>query len=300
MKYFILCKNTAHLLRAKVQGCFAGFPEKRCPSQVRLPVKVVWTYLVRLYMTERNKYGLSRTVSAGIRREVRRRCGFGCVRCGLGLYDYEHFDPDFKDATEHRAEGITLLCMQCNQKRRRGVLSVESVRAANVSPRCLEQGFASEAFDFGQGPIEIVFAGVTFADCDRLIEVNGFPILSIKPPEAPSQPYQLSGRFADDTGDITLKIEDNVWSAGADNWDVECIGPRITIRNGLRDIALTLKAEPPTRLIVEKLNMQFEGILLRGSGDQLEISFDGKHWSQFTGCNMRGCAVGISLSNRRV
>lgn len=251
-------------------------------------------------MTERNRHGLSRTVPGDMRREVRQRCGFGCVRCGLGLYDYEHFDPDFKDATEHSAHGITLLCMQCNQKRRRGVLSVESVRVANVNPRCFEQGFSNEAFDFGQQPIEIVFAGVTFVDCNHLIEVDEFPILSINPPEAPSAPYRLSGRFADKDGDITLKIEDNAWSAGADNWDVECIGPRITIRNGPRDIALILKAEPPTRLVVERLNMQFEGVFLRGRNEQLEISSDGNRWSRFTACSIQSCAVGISLRRATV
>ncbi len=25
-----------------------------------------------------------------IQREVRQRCGFGCVICGLPLYDYDH------------------------------------------------------------------------------------------------------------------------------------------------------------------------------------------------------------------
>ena len=250
-------------------------------------------------MAERNRLGLTRSIPGEVRREIRQRCGFGCVRCGLGLYDYEHFDPDFKDATGHRSQGITLLCMQCNQKRRRGVLSVETVRLANASPRCLEQGFSNEAFDFGLKPMEIAFAGVTFSNCPRLIEINGFPLLSIEPPQAPSQPYRLSGRFADETGEITLKIEDNVWSAGSDNWDVECVGPRITIRNGPRDISLILRAEPPIRLVVERLNMQFEGVFLRGRDDSLETSFDGKQWSSFSGCSMHNCAVGMSFSNRR-
>lgn len=249
-------------------------------------------------MTERNSFGLSRTIPSGIRREVRQRCGFGCVRCGLALFDYEHFNPDFKEASEHRAEGITLLCMQCNQKRRRGVLSVETVSAANSSPKCLQQGFSNEAFDFGQNAMEVVFAGITIVDCERLIEINGFPILSINPPEVASQPYRLSGRFADETGDITLKIANNVWSAGADNWDVECVGSRITIRRNPGDISLILRSEPPIRLVVERLNMQFENVLLRGTENLLEQSFDGAHWSTWRGCSIRNCTVGMSFSNR--
>jgi hypothetical protein len=245
-------------------------------------------------MVDRNKFGLSRRIPDDIRREVRQRCGFGCVRCGLALFDYEHFDPDFADATEHKAQGITLLCMQCNQKRARGMLSRETVRLANEKPRCKEQGFADEAFDLGVGPFEVAFAGVTFSEITHLIEINGLSILSVKSPEDPSQPYLLSGKFSDSTGEITLTIEDNVWRVGADKWDVECVGPRITIRYGPRDISLVLKAEPPSRLVVEKLNMVCDGVFLRGKDDLLEISRDGgRNWHRWSGCNMRGSRVGI-------
>ncbi|WP_449360617.1 hypothetical protein [Alishewanella longhuensis] len=96
--------------------------------------------------------------------------------------------------------------------------------------------------------------------------------MSISSPEEAGQPYKLSGRFADDCGEATLKIEENVWTVGADNWDVECEGPRITIRRGPGDIVLVLKSEPPRRLIVERLNMEFEGMYFRGNQDLLEIS----------------------------
>lgn len=247
-------------------------------------------------LAERNKYGLSRTVPGQIQREIRQRCGFGCVICGLSLYDYEHFDPDFKDAKEHNPSGMTLLCMQCNQKRKRGILSVESVRRANQNPRCLSQGFANEAFDFGTEPIEIIFAGVTFKNCDHLIVVSGIPILSVKSPEHEHEPFLLSGRFSDDTGAATLKIVENVWSVGADNWDVECKGPRITIRKGPGDIVLVLKSEPPERLIIERLNMEFEGIYFRGNKDVLEVSGNGIHWGRWQGCGMENCHIGMSFN----
>ena len=249
-------------------------------------------------MAERNIHGLGRTVPAAVRREVRQRCSYGCVRCGLALFDYEHFDPDFKDAKVHDPQGITLLCMQCNQKRRRGMLSVETVRAANLSPKCSEAGFASEAFDLGTEELIVVFAGVTFTNTPQLIVVNNFPILSLKPPEALGQPYRLSGFFADNSGQVTLKIEDNVWSAGADNWDVECVGPRITIRSNPREITLVLRSEPPYRLVVERLNMQFEGIHLRGEEGTLQVSFDGVRWATWRGGHVSRCQTGMLFTNR--
>ena len=186
--------------------------------------------------------------------------------------------------------------MQCNQKRNRKVLSVETVTEANKNPKCLQQGFANEAFDFGSKPIEVIFAGVTFINCNHLITVSGIPILSINNPDQDHEPFKLSGRFCDDAGEATLKIEDNIWSVGADYWDVECEGPKITIRKGLGDIVLVIKSEPPEKLIIERLNMEFEGVFFRGSKDILETSFDNRNWSTFQSCGMSNCNVGMAFN----
>lgn len=34
----------------------------------------------------------SRNIPLPIQREVRQRCGFGCVICGMPLYEYEHME----------------------------------------------------------------------------------------------------------------------------------------------------------------------------------------------------------------
>lgn len=244
-------------------------------------------------MAERNQYGLGRYVPQDVRREIRSRCGFGCVLCGLAYYDYEHFDPDFKDAKEHNPDGMTLLCMQCNQKRARGTLSAETVARANEAPRCKQQGFASELFDFGPEPIEVKFAGVSFFDCKTLIQIRGVDLLSIRPPEAPGTPVLLSGYLSDCTGATTLKIVDNVWAAGDENWDVEVEGPRITIRRGLGDIALQIRVMPPHALAIERINMEFEGYFLKGNEQTLSYSIDGKSWSDMTAVSIGGFQVGI-------
>lgn len=252
-------------------------------------------------MSERNRFGLGRTIPAEVKRRVRKRCGFGCVRCGLGFYDYEHFAPDFKVATKHDENGITLLCMQCNQKRARGLLSAETVAQANASPRCLQQGFAREEWGFGHDPITVVFAGSTFTDVTNVVVINDYPLMSILPPEDGSNFYRLSGIFSDRYGQTTLRIEENQWFAGAENWDVECAGPRITVRSGPRDIALVLRSDPPRRIIVEKLNMEFEGVMLDGSEDALRISFDhGATWSKISAANITGSRNGISIVNNGV
>lgn len=246
-------------------------------------------------MGERNQHGLGRYVPQAVRREIRSRCGFGCVICGLAYYDYEHFDPDFKDAKEHNPAGMTLLCMQCNQKRARGTLSSQTVALANQAPKCRQQGFASELFDFSSEPIEVKFAGVSFYNCRTLIRVSGVDLLSFKPPEEPGTPVLLSGYLSDITGATTLKIVDNIWSAGEENWDVEVKGQRIIFRRSPSDIALQIRVAPPHALAVEIINMEFEGYHLNGNEQTLAYSRDGTSWSTLTAVSISGCDVGIAF-----
>ncbi|MFX1675233.1 hypothetical protein PWR63_23785 [Paraburkholderia sp. A2WS-5] len=247
-------------------------------------------------MADENRYGLSRRVPAGVRREVRRRCGFGCVICGLAYYDYEHFDPDFVDAREHNPAGMTLLCPNCNQKRARGRLSADTVATANANPKCLQQGFASELLDFASEPIDVKFAGVSFYDCRHLIVVNGIPILSVAPPAEPGLPMRLSGIFTDDTGRVTLKIDNNRFSVNPENWDVECTGPRIRILSARGEVALHLEMDPPNGIAIEQLNMSFGGAHLRGNSDILELSIREGQWNQLQQVSVARCHTGIAIN----
>jgi hypothetical protein len=246
-------------------------------------------------MSYRNKHGLGRTINAEIKREVRRRCGFGCVICGLGFYDYEHFAPDFADALVHDPAGITLLCMQCNQKRNRKVLSAATVARYNANPKCLEEGFANEWLDISTESIEVVFAGSTFLDCRHILSVRGDKVLSILPPEFTGEPCRVSGLFADDTGATTLRIDQNQWIAGADNWDVEWVGNTLTIRKGLGDIVLVLKTYPPKRLVVERLNMQINDIHIKGDAKEMSFSNDGVKFLSLVTCSMRNVGTGVEI-----
>lgn len=244
-----------------------------------------------------NKHGLPRTVPESIKRQIRQRCGFGCVICGLGFYEYEHFDPDYCDAHEHNPDGMTLLCSQCNQKRARNRLSAFTVAEANKNPRCLQQGFANEMFDFHNKPLEVIFGGVRFYDCKHLIEINGTPIFSVESSDDNS-PILLSGVFCDSLGRESLQIKKNEWMVNSGSWDVECVGPRIIIRSAPRQISLILKMCPPEGIVVERMEMFYDGVWLKGTQDDLLVCYDGKSWQHWFGCNVSHCTIGISFSNR--
>lgn len=249
-------------------------------------------------MEGKNRHGLSRYIPEEVKREVRQRCGFGCVICGFGFYDYEHFKPDFVDARVHDPKGMTLLCSQCNQKRARGRLSAHTVEMADGDPKCRQEGFASELFDFHNEPITVKFAGVKFHNCQNLIVVNDQPILSVKSSPHPNGPILLSGIFCNSIGQQTLLIHENEWHAKTDNWDVECIGPRIKIRFAPGEFALVLKMEAPSGLEIERLDMLYEGVRIRAENELLQVSINGGIWQKWYACSMTDCYTGLSLQSR--
>src|SRR5436190_17564410 len=89
-----------------------------------------------------NAHGLSRDIPEPIKRAVRQRCGFGCIICGSAVVQYHHFSPEYADATEHRAEGITLLCGRCHDKVRQA--GPEEIERYNAAPFCKREGFAHD------------------------------------------------------------------------------------------------------------------------------------------------------------
>lgn len=247
-------------------------------------------------MTNKNRFDLPRTISAQIKREIRQRCGFGCVICGFSWYDYEHFNPEYKDAKEHNPDGMTLLCMQCNQKKRRGVLSTETVINANKNPKCLQKGYSFEQLDLVSNDLYISIGGTHYINCEKLIQINDIPILSLNKSEE-NETLSISGVFYNSKGIKSLIIKENEWQALVDNWDVECIGNKITIRDDLGNISLMIRIEAPLKLIIERINMRYKKILLKGDGSVLKISMDnGKRWNSLANVSMSNCKVGIHLA----
>jgi hypothetical protein len=93
-----------------------------------------------------------------------------------------------------------------------------------------------------------------------LIRISGDDVFSIRPPEENGGPFILDARFFDADGRPILDIVANEWRSSSDNWDVEIVGSRITIRKELGNFALVLRSEPPRKLVIERMEMVHKGI----------------------------------------
>ncbi len=241
-----------------------------------------------------NKHGLSRDIPEPIKRQVRTASGFDCVVCGASLVQYEHVDPPFAEAKEHRSDQITLLCHSCHGHVTRGYWSKDRVKLAMADPYCRREGFSWGNFDFGDRHPSVRFGGVLLSNCDMPVVVRGQPLFLIQGPECPGAPFRLSAFFSDASANPLLTVHENEWRVAAGVWDVEFTAGRILIRDGPGTYSLVLVAEPPNGIRIDRLRMHHGGLLFDADPDTLRIG-DGVNWSTMTGCVADNCRVGLML-----
>jgi hypothetical protein len=244
-----------------------------------------------------NKYGLSRNIPAPIKRKVRQICGFGCIVCGLGIVDYEHIDPPFAEAKEHRVEGIILLCPRCHGKFTRNFLSRETIIEAIKKPFCKKYGYARELLDIGKRNPMIIIGGSQFSDCEMPIAYDNIPIIEVKEAEESGGPFRISATFYNSMGDLSLIILDNEWKAFSGNWDIESVGGSIIIRENPRHVSLKLKSEPPNNVIIQKLDMFLLGWRIIANPEELVLINPSGGRIVVKELRVINCKGGINLSN---
>lgn len=245
-----------------------------------------------------NKYGLTDTIASQVKREVRQRCGFGCVNCGNAVYQYEHLEPIFAEAREHNPDHIVLLCGGCHDRVSRKILSKDTIKFRSQNPICKQNGFSSGPFDLGLVEPMIKIGTLTCKNVESLIQIDGESIFSIKKPECEGAPFRINAYLADRDGIEVLKIIDNEWITSIVNWDVEVVGPKITIRKKLGDITLVLRTEAPHSLIVERLEMVHRGVKIScRENSSLEVVTRSGQVLKSTSMNITDCKIGFDISN---
>jgi hypothetical protein len=204
-----------------------------------------------------NEHGLKRYIPADIKREIRQRSKFGCVICRRAFYQYEHIDPEFKDAKSHDPDHICCLCGSCHDAKTRKQFSTEYVRS------CYEKMQISYDVDPPIGPVdlhdgraELVFGGLHYNGRVRsILHHHGRDILRVDPGE-PGEPGKINAVFTDDLGNDCIQLKDNEWVGSIDQWDINVESTRITVRNPDGRVTLKLRLEPPGRIVIEWLEMR--------------------------------------------
>ena len=207
--------------------------------------------------SEKNRFGLSRHVPEHVAKTVRKHCGFGCVNCGSAIYDYEHFDPEFKDAAIHNPDGITLLCPTCHRKKG-SLLSRKTLVKAASSPYCKMSGFSHTDMDIDNLTVNIgpFTANQCLIPLEVKLENSVEKAIWFEPPEEEGAPIRLNLAIFGNNGAKLAWIQNNVWHASTDNLDVKVISglkrSKISVKRSDQNVIADLEFYPPNDIRIYK------------------------------------------------
>ena len=106
-------------------------------------------------MSKRHDGSPARDIPLPIQREVRQRCGSGCVICGLPFYEYDHM-LGCENVKSHVADEITLLCRLHHGGKTSGLLPAAAV-VSTLSVEFFEELSLLFLEDIGQQLLVIRF-----------------------------------------------------------------------------------------------------------------------------------------------
>lgn len=233
-----------------------------------------------------------------VKRMVRQLCGFGCVLCGLPLYEYDHIIP-WSKVKKHEPDNIVLLCDRHHREKTSGLLPVEAISAARRQPRNLKQDKSP--------PYNLHYSGT---HCRSVIgsnvhewpqlgpDVFTIPLLIDTTPlilfRIQNGHLLLTAQLFDSANRLLAQIIDNQLVYATTAWDVEFVGKTLTIRGGPGDIFVRMRFEAPTTVVVERGHLWRNGIELDITPDRLLLANNN---STIMGCEAINCMVGISIGD---
>ena len=236
-----------------------------------------------------------RDIPESIKREVRQRCGFGCVFCGQPLIEYDHM-LGWAETKRHAAEEITLLCVTHHAQKSRGMLAPERVIDANSFPynkmQCASTPWAS--WMFGSSSLGTVTMGSnTFQDPELVIPLKIDGTNMVRFHRSQDGRWLLDLNLYDRQNRPALVAKDNEVQFLMSNWDVEFKGARLIVREDSREILLKMCVDRDT-IIVERANIYMNGVEASVRGEVFSVN-GGRH--RASNCRYK-CKVGYAIGHR--
>jgi len=224
----------------------------------------------------KNKYGLTRNIPSDVKREVRQNCGFGCVICGLFLYQYDHVDPSWTESKIHDPNAMCLLCPNHHTRKTEKSISLDDIKLACKNPKAKEVSYSRDnEFYSIKKPNKIRLGNWVFNNPKEILKIGGKILLALE--ETEDGTIALTGQFYDRNSKLILKIDKNEWQPLTGNWDVERVNKKLTIREKDRQISLTVIIEPQNLLVFDDIKMHYGDIYLVSSGGKkIEIYYKNK------------------------
>jgi hypothetical protein len=238
----------------------------------------------------------SRNIPRPIQREVRQRCGFGCIICGLPLYEYDHME-EWALVQRHVAEEITLLCNQHHREKTAGLLPKETVKEANANPFNLQKSVSKPYTPHFSGKQAEIIIGSNSFTCEDQgygtimvpISIDGLPLVGFVLGDGH---LLLNLAVFDEYNVLVLQIKDNHLYYSTVPWDIQLVGTTLRIREAHRKILLEVEFKPPNKVTISRGRFLRNGVEVLVRPDSILISNNGMY---IRGNHAHNCYGGLIL-----
>ena len=247
-----------------------------------------------------NQHGISRHIPNDVALQVRKQSKFGCVICRCAIYQYEHIDPPFADATAHNPAKICLLCGTCHDQVTRGRLSKATVSRAYAEVQTsndIKRPF--ETLDLFSQQVSIAVGTTIFEQPQTVFRVDDEDLIVIRPAKDGAAFPTLSGIFYDKTGSELLRIEENIWHGQNNAVDIQVIGKSIIVKTEKNRTALHLRLDPPHRVSIVEIDMyKGRSHLLIKKGEMLVGHLNENQYSYIGLANFHCVSASVGINVR--
>lgn len=206
----------------------------------------------------------SRNIPLPIQREVRKRCGFGCVVCGIPLYDYDHL-LGWANVQRHVANEITLLRDKHHREKTSGLLPRKDVIEANAKPFNFREG-VSKPYDlhYSGSVCEVIIGSNSFTTEDKgegtaviPLIIDGLGMLGFILSEGH---LLLNMAIFNESNKLILQISNNQLLYSLSPWDIQFVGRKLIIREATKKILIELEFKVPNQIIIKRGRFLRNGI----------------------------------------
>lgn len=231
-----------------------------------------------------------------MKREVRQRCGFGCVICGMPLYTYEHI-WGYANVKRHVASELTLLCDQHQRESTNKLLSREQIIRADKDPYNLQEGVSKPYTLHYEGSDCAVDVGgnvFSFRDDGSNSEFVAFAIdeESIISFKLDNGHWLLNLNVYDRNDNLILLIADNELIYSTTPWDIQLVGHNLVIREAEGKILVDTLFEPPSQIKIQRGHFLHNGIEVEIKPDCLYVVNNHSRFSLNRGFGLNGINLG--------
>lgn len=239
-------------------------------------------------------------IPADMKRQVRRECFFGCVICGMPIFQYDHMTP-YADVGEHTADNLALLCVNHHDDKTHGRLSEALVREGRSNPYNKTHSHATGVSYRKDRSLDLVIGGNKVdivpenIDGETLIVlINNEDFFHVDYDE---EWLSFSLCLTDENGKELLQVYEGEMRVLLGRWDVTFVGSTVKMWERNRKILFEVKLGSNSIDIIKATFANTQGDKVIVNPDGIIISSEGKAVMNYNGCSFRTKHI-ISLQSK--